>query len=197
MGKRYDREYFDEWYRRRGFGSRADLDRKVRYAVSSAEYVLDRPVRSVLDVGCGEGAWQPALRAVRPAASYVGVDPSPYAIRRFGRRRHLVPGSLGELDDLRLGGPFDLVVCVDVVPYAPAVDVRAGLRSIASLLAGVALIELFTSADSFVGDRVEYRRRSPATYERWFGDAGLHRIGPNTFVSTELSASLPYFERGR
>lgn len=36
------------------------------------------------------------LRRYRPRARYLGVDGSPYAVERFGRRRHIV---LGEVRD--------------------------------------------------------------------------------------------------
>lgn len=58
MDKTYDRAYFDRWYRRGGIGGAARLARKVALAVVTAEYHLERPIRSVLDIGCGEGAWR-------------------------------------------------------------------------------------------------------------------------------------------
>ena len=196
MAKQYDRAYFDKWYRRQGFGSPADLDRKVRYAVSSTEYLLQRPVRSVLDVGCGEGAWQPALKRLRPRAAYTGVDPSPYAVERYGPRRHLLLGGIGDLESVPIADDFDLIVCADVIPYAAAPEVQRGLASMVSRLRGAAFIELFTSADDFDGDLDGYRRRSPATYRRWFAAAGLERIGPNLFAGSELLDDLSTFERG-
>ncbi len=193
--ERFDRAYFDHWYRNKGFGSPVRLERKLRYAVGVAEYLLDRPVRSVLDVGCGEGAWGVALRRLRPRARYVGVDPSEYAVERFGHRRGIRLGGLGELERLELGGPFDLVVCVDVIAYVGAADVRRGLATIASLLSGVALIEVFTSTDRFEGDLEGYHRRHPDTYRRWFTLAGLHHIGPNLWCGSALWPSLAHFER--
>lgn len=195
--KQYDRAYFDRWYRREGFGSRARLERKVRYAVAAAEYLLERPVRSVLDVGCGEGAWQPVLRRVRPAASYRGVDPSEYAIERYGTRRNLTLGGVADLDALDLEGPYDLVVCIDVLPYVPDTDAQHGIASIARLAGGVALVELFTSVDDFEGDRTGYHRRTPSRYEQWFRRAGLVRIGPNLFAPSSFTRTLAYFERPR
>jgi SAM-dependent methyltransferase len=194
MGKQYDQAYFDRWYRREGFGSRADLDRKVSYALASTEYLLQRPVRSVLDVGCGEGAWQVALRRQRPRARYTGVDPSSYAVGRYGARRNLLLGGIGDLETVLGRVQFDLVVCADVIPYAPATDVQRGLASIASRLRGAALIELFTSSDDFDGDLTDYSRRSPATYRRWFAAAGLARIGPNLFAGPQLLAELSSLE---
>ena len=196
MAKQYDRTYFDRWYRREGFGSRATLDRKVRYGLANAEYLLQRPVRSVLDVGCGEGSWQVALAHLRPSARYIGIDPSSYAVERYGSRRNLRRGGMGNLGELGLRGAFDLIVCVDVIPYVPNTDAKRGLRSMVDLLGGVALIELFTSADDFEGDVDAYRRRSPSTYRAWFREAGLERIGPNLFAGAGLLDQLTTFERG-
>lgn len=194
-GERFDRAYFDHWYRDKGFGSPARLRRKVAYALSAAEYLLERPVRSVLDVGAGEGAWCGEVRRRRPGARYVGVEPSGYAVERFGRRRNLRRGSLGELDALDLGGPFDLVVCSDVIAYVPAAELRRGLASIARLLGGVAFVEAFTASDRFEGDLEGYRRRSAATYERWFAEAGLSRIGPHLYAGERLLPLLAALER--
>ena len=58
--KRYDRAYFDKWYRSRGrITTGAEVRRKVTLAVSEAEYFLRRSLHSVLDVACGEAAWFP------------------------------------------------------------------------------------------------------------------------------------------
>jgi SAM-dependent methyltransferase len=195
---RYDRAYFDHWYRHEGFGDARRLSAKVDYAIGAAEYLLERPVRSVLDVGCGEGAWRVAVASRRPGARYVGVDPSEYAVARYGRARDLVLGRLGALDglDLDAHGRFDLVVCVDVIAYVDAAELRRGLATIARLLAGVALIEVFTAADEFEGDRDHYHARPPATYDRWFAAAGLERIGPHLYAGEGLLGSLAAFERG-
>ena len=66
MAKRYDRAYFDQWYRQRGIGGARRLARKVALAVATAEYHLERPIRTVLDIGCGEGGWFTERRKRRP-----------------------------------------------------------------------------------------------------------------------------------
>ena len=65
--KTYDRAYFDRWYRdpRERVTTRAALERKVRMVISITEYILGRPIRTVLDVGCGEAPWYPVLRRIR------------------------------------------------------------------------------------------------------------------------------------
>lgn len=194
----YDRSYYDHWYRSRGFGSPSRLERKVNYALGAAEYLLERPVRSVLDVGCGEGPWSVELSRQRPNATYIGVDPSEYAVKRYGKKRNLRLGGLGDLGalDLASGGPYDLIVCVDVIAYVGATELRRGLSVMGRLLGGVALIEVFTSVDDFEGDRHGYRARAPHVYDRWFRDAGLERIGPHLYAGDHLGPQLTAFEHG-
>lgn len=196
LSEAYDRAYFDHWYRREGFGSPARLRRKVNYALGAAEYLLERPVRSVLDVGCGEGPWSVELARQRPKARYLGIDPSAYAIERYGTKRNLRLGGMGDLLTMNLHeeGPFDLVVSVDVIAYVRAPELRSGLRVMASVLAGVALIEVFCAADDFEGDRDGYLARSPRTYDRWFAEAGLRRIGPHLYVRETALPQLSTFE---
>jgi alkylated DNA nucleotide flippase Atl1/SAM-dependent methyltransferase len=194
---RFDQAYFDRWYRDEGFGDRARLDRKVDHAIGTAEYLLERPIRSVLDLGCGEGAWQPAVKRRRPDATYVGVDPSRYAIERYGKRRNLHQARFGDfrraLDPAF--GRYDLIVCIDVLGYVPDREVQLGLASVAALLDGVALIEVYTTDDDIVGDVDEFRRRRPSTYERWFATAGLQRVGPHLYVSERFAPTLATFEQ--
>lgn len=194
-GAPWDAAYFERWYRDEGFGSPARLERRVRYALGAAEFILDRPVSSVLDVGCGEGPWQPAVRRLRPGATYLGIDPSEYAVARYGARRSLRVGTLGSLGEMGLDGPYDLIVCVDVLGYPADAEVRRGLRSIGALLGGVAFLEAFTTDDHIEGDTDGYRLRRPSTYARWFAEAGLHRVGPHLYVGERALGPLAALER--
>ncbi|OGF14596.1 MAG: methyltransferase [Candidatus Eisenbacteria bacterium RBG_16_71_46] len=195
--KQYDRAYFDRWYHspRRRVRQRELLARKVRLAVAATEYLLDRPLRTVLDVGCGEGAWQPRLERLRPGVRYLGIDSSEYAVARFGRRRNLRLGSVGELGRLGLRGPFDLVVCSDVLHYVPTPELRRGLKAMARLLGGMAFIEVFTREDETVGDSHGEQRRGAAAYRRLFREAGLTRLGLFCFVGRALADTTMSFER--
>jgi len=102
--KSYDRAYFDRWYRDPDdrVATKESLRRKVWMAVSIAEFLLGRPVRTVVDIGCGEATWFPILRALRKEVRYIGIESSTYAIERYGRTRNIRRGSLATLTTLAL-----------------------------------------------------------------------------------------------
>ena len=153
MTKKYDRHYFDRWYRGRNrIHSRSEVRRKIAMAVATAEYFLRRPIENVLDIGAGEGVWLSHLRAIRRGVSYTGVEPSEYAVERFGAERHLRQGTFGELAKLRLRGPFDLVVCSDVLHYLPAAAQEELIARVAAALEPGGLL-LVRDADAAGGWR--------------------------------------------
>ncbi|MFZ5624680.1 MAG: class I SAM-dependent DNA methyltransferase [Gemmatimonadota bacterium] len=190
--KRYDRAYFDRFYRtpRHRVRTAGELRRRVALVIGVTEYVLQRPLRSVLDVGCGEGAWLTELRRIRPGVRYLGIDPSEYAVRRFGTRRNLRLGTLATLDDHAPRRRFDLVICADVLHYLPPEDLALGLRQLADRVGGVAYLPVFTSADDIEGDCAGWRRRPPAFYRRYIGDAGLVPVGLGCHVRASVAVDL-------
>lgn len=195
--KEYDREYFDRWYRdpRRRVAAAADLARTVRLAVAAAEHLICRPLRMVLDVGCGEARWRAPLRRIRPSARYLGIDSSPYVVQRWGRSRNIRLGSVGTLEHAGIDEPADLVVCADVLHYVPTRELRRGLGSLASLTRGVAYLPTFTPADSIIGDRHGFQRRSAAAYRRLFREAGLMACGLHFYVPADSAGELAALER--
>jgi SAM-dependent methyltransferase len=197
MPKRYDRAYFDRWYRnpRSRVKTPAEVARKVNMVVGIAEYLLDRPVRSVLDVGAGEGGWLAPLRRLRPSLRYVGVDPSEYAVRRYGRRRELRLGDVEHLDELALDGPFDVVVCCDVLNYLPSDGLERGLRQMRALLGGVGYFELFTADDDMTGDVGGWHQRPRSFYRRLFRRLRLEACGLQCYVGPELAPRVGSLER--
>lgn len=193
----YDRRYFDKWYRhpRHRVKSRRDMTRQLSFILAATEYLLDRPVRSVLDVGCGEGNWSTVLRSLRPRAAYTGVDGSAYAIQRFGRRRNLRLGTLGTLGSLDLDGPFDLVLCLGVLNYVAPDELRAGLRQLRPLAGGVAYLEVFTSADDASGDFTRRAARSPRWWRDLFRRAGFASVGLHCYLPREHAWHAAALER--
>ncbi|GAB1595344.1 class I SAM-dependent DNA methyltransferase [Lysobacter claricitrinus] len=192
MAKHYDRDYFERWYRdpalkRAAIGGAARLSRKVALAVSTAEYWLERPLRSVLDIGCGEGAWQPAVKKLRPKASYIGFDSSAYAIERFGRRRNLHLASFADFASLRPCAPADLLVCSDVMHYLEPRELDAGLPGLAELCSGVAFLETFTREDEIEGDTAGFRRRPARFYRTRLQAAGFVPLGSHLWLSPALA----------
>ena len=197
-GKQYDQSYFDRWYRRSnvGVGHREFVERKVRLALGAAEYVLGRKATSVLDVGCGEAPWRAILKRMRPKLQYTGVDASEYVVARYGQKRNIRLGGLGELGFVGLKGPYDLVVCSDVLHYVRSPEVRIGLGQIGQLTEGVAFLEAFTSVDDIVGDHDSFQNRTPAVYAKFFDEAGLVPVGLHLYVTRSTSETLVALERG-
>ena len=170
--------------------------RKVRLAVSAAEFMLGREIRSVLDIGAGEGAWQPILARMRPGIRYVGVEPSEYAVARYGRKRGLRVGRFDGLDEARVGKGFDLIVCADVMNYLSRRELNDGLMQIAARLRGLAYLEIYTSHDELVGDLRNIDLRAPSYYRRALHGAGLLRCGMHCYVGETLAAKLVAMEGG-
>ncbi|HRO63561.1 class I SAM-dependent methyltransferase [Thermomonas sp.] len=183
MTKTYDRAYFDQWYRHGGIGGAARLARKVLLAVATAEYHLERPLRTVLDIGCGEGAWRAPLLKLRPHVQYLGFDASAYAIARYGRRRNLHYARFGDFAQLRPCPPADLLICSDVLHYLPTPELDRGLPALAELCGGVAFIEAFTRGDGAIGDEDEFKQRSAAFYRKRLRALGLRPLGSHCWLS--------------
>jgi SAM-dependent methyltransferase len=195
--KRYDRAYFDRWYRdpKSRVVTPADTGRRARMVVGVAEYFLGRPVRSVLDIGCGEGAWYLALRRLRPAAFYLGIDPSPYVVERFGKRRNLRLGGFDDVGRHAGGRTFDVIICSDVMQFVAPAALRRGLGEIAEALGGVAFLEAHTTADAMAGDMRGWYRRTPGYYRRAFASAGLAACGPHCYFGESLEDRVNALER--
>lgn len=195
---RYDRNYFDKWYRDpvHRVSTASSTRRKAAMVLAVAEYYLERPVRTVLDVGCGEGQWQPALKSLRPGIRYLGIDPSEYAVRRFGRRRNLRLGGFADLPGCGLAPVYDVIVCSDLLYYVPSSELRAGLKEVIDRLEGVAFLEAYASDAAIKGDFRTIEPRSDAAYRRLFRSLGLISCGPHCYAGPMLAGQVTKLERG-
>lgn len=194
MTKHYDRAYFDRWYRREGMGDAKRLARKVALAVAMAEYHLERPIRSVLDIGCGEGAWRAPLLKLRPRLDYLGFDASEYAVRRYSGSRNIHYARFGDFEYLRPCPPADLLVCSDVLHYLDTRELNRGLPGLADLCGGVAFIEMFAKEDAAIGDEDEFHARPASFYRRKLADAGFVQIGSHGWLSPALAGHATALE---
>lgn len=195
--KAYDQAYYERWYHdpRRRVITPAAVARKARLVTGIAESLLERPVRTVLDVGCGEGAWRGHLRRLRPRVRYTGVESSAYAVERFGRARDIRRGTFGTLAAVPLEGPYDLIVVCDVLHYVPSEELAPGLAAIAQVLGGVVYLEAYTTADTIEGDRRAWHHRSPEQYRAAFAAAGLTAVGMHCYVGAALVTHTTALER--
>jgi SAM-dependent methyltransferase len=194
--KTYDREYYRRWYRDPDtrIATREGVARKVRLAVAAAEFMLARPITSVLDIGCGEGAWRAPLLKLRPKARYLGLETSDYILEHYGESRNIRRGTFGKLSTLRLKNAFDLIVCADVVQYVPDDDLRRGLREIRRLAGGVVYIETFAAEDSMEGDRDGWIDRPARAISRFFQGAGLTHCGFYCWIDENKIRNANRFE---
>lgn len=189
----YTSAYFDRWYRSENrVHSPADRMRTVRMVVGVADYMLGRPIRSVLDIGAGEGQWRGALRRIRGAIRYAGVDPSEYAVGRYGRRRNIRLGTLGSLPPEVTGRSYDLIVCSGVLNYLPTAELRAGLAEVSQLATGVAFLELFTDRDDVQGDT--RGRRRGTLYRSLLRDLGFRQCGPHAYIGPRFEGEVVEME---
>jgi len=196
--KTYDASYYDRWYHdpRTRVTARTLVRRKAALAVAATEQLLEHPVRNVLDIGCGEAPWRGALLGLRPRLRYTGVDPSAWAAKRWGESRGVLHGGLSDLERLPLAGPFDLVVCSDVLHYVPDAEVRRGVAAMAALARGLLWLEAFTSEDDFEGDVEGFRPRPARWYRAAFRRAGLVSLGLWLHASPAIAPRVAALERG-
>lgn len=187
--KSYDEAYFRKWYRdpRTRVHTPQAVRRKVRMVVGIAEYFLGRKLRSVLDVGAGEGAWRREIRRIRPDVRYLGIDPSDWVVARHGRRRNIRLGSFEQLPTLQLGRAHDLIVCADVLQYVPDAALKRGVRHLASILTGMAYLEAYTTGDDMEGDLEGWHPRTKAQYRAVFARAGLVGCGLHCYLTRETA----------
>src|SRR5476651_886594 len=196
MSKEYDRAYFEKWYRdpQHRVTSPAALARKVRMVVGIAEYFLRRELRNVLDIGCGEAPWSIHLRNLRRNASYIGLDRSDYAVERYGRSRNVQKAGFDEAGRYASSGPFDLVVCSDVLHYVGDDDLERGLHSLHAMIAGVAFLEVLVDEDHPTGDLSGWHRRPAQWYAKRFRKAGLVACGMQCYLPRHLAESAAELE---
>lgn len=138
---RFDAGFFRRFYLKPGTRVR-EASGQIRLARFVFAYMgyLGLPVRRVLDLGCGLGAWQRDVARSHPEARYQGVEASDYLCAKFGWKR-------GTVADYRDRGRFDLVICQSVLQYLSDGEVRRGVENMARLCRGALYLETVTRLD--------------------------------------------------
>ncbi|MFY3385108.1 methyltransferase domain-containing protein [Paracidovorax sp. MALMAid1276] len=132
----YQRFYFDK---KTSVVDPQHMERLGTFVCSYLKY-LRVPVHRVLDVGCGIGLWKDIVAQHFPAASYQGVEFSPYLCEKFGWQQ-------GSVVDHVADEPFDFVICQGVLPYLSPPDLKSALHNLGRLSKGALYVEAVSRED--------------------------------------------------
>ena len=194
MTKRFK---FDESYYRRHYTDPCTRVASPMELKVLADFVctylkhLKQPVRRVLDIGCGLGAWRKLLQRHYPRAGYTGVEISDYLCQRYGWQR-------GSVVDFRSATPFDLVICQGVLQYLSPLQATKAIENLATLCRGAMYLEVLTKEDwdyNCDRDRTDgnvflrngdwYRRRLARSFVNAGGGLFIHRQSTVTLYELE------------
>ena len=134
------KEFYEAWYRHRS--DEKNIDQKCRWH-AIRQFLRKRGLANarILDIGCGSGWLSCALSAYGPVTA---IDLSEEAIAQARRKYPHVRFQAGNFFDAELSGPFDLIVCSEVIEHLSHEDQRRFLQLIADQLAPEGQIILTT-----------------------------------------------------
>jgi 2-polyprenyl-3-methyl-5-hydroxy-6-metoxy-1,4-benzoquinol methylase len=189
--------YFERFetpkYRRRSRVRRALIRRFVRQL---HELVLEAgPITSVLEIGVGEGFLSGYLSEKLPTVRFCGLDASADDLARLQRLFPRIEARVGTAYDLSgLQGPFDLVLCAEVLEHLDEPD-RA-LAAIASLRPHRALLTVphepfFRLSNLASGANVSRWGNDPEHVQQ-FGPRSFRQLLSTRFDVLRLGTSYPW-----
>lgn len=132
---RFEREYYENEAFWDCASTREEDSRRVREIAG----LIPESVRSVLDVGCGNGLLvHQLMEGERRFERLIALDRSQTALRHV--RCHKALASIDELPFAT--GRFDLVTCLEVLEHLPCPLYEAGLRELCRVAARYVLISV-------------------------------------------------------
>lgn len=177
-------KWHDFWNRQTAPLHRADTDEHYRRFGSELRILFgERPIESVLEIGCGNGAMYPYLGFDR--AQYTGVDYSQSMLDDFRRKHpdaHLVCGDGSSYRDDR---QYQLIFSNGVVQYFTDQMLRKHIESAVSML---------TPDGSLIMASVPCREMAIEAY-RGGPMFGLHRERPRGWWNARLRWMLRHWEK--
>lgn len=186
---RFDAAYFERFY-----GSTASRDAVSRQAGLSANLcasafgLLDLPLCSIADVGCGPGPIKAAFAAIDPTIDYAGFDASEFACAQFG-------WTLFDLRQDRLPEIYDLVICESVLQYLDANSLVAALTMMMRATRAGLFLRVPTASDFariICADRTDMQvERHPAALIQGTLAPEFWHFGGGLFVRRDAPA-FPY-----
>jgi len=104
------------WSARQYIAFEDERTRPVRDLVSA---LPERDALSIIDLGCGPGNSTEVLAARFPGAAITGIDSSPDMIAAARARLPQVPFTVGEIEEWKDAGPFDVILANAVLHWVP------------------------------------------------------------------------------
>jgi SAM-dependent methyltransferase len=191
-----DDGYFDRFQTRK-YRSRNRLQRLLirRFAGRIHElFARAQPVRSVLEVGVGEGFLSGFLSERYPEVAFTGVDLDPTDLDNLRRKFPRIDARQGSAYELAGLGRFELVLCAEVLEHLE----RPGdaLAQIAAVEPRYALFsvphEPWFMASNFLRGKNVSRWGDDVDHLNHWGPEGLRRLLAPRFELVAMERSFPW-----
>jgi SAM-dependent methyltransferase len=185
----FDAAYYQHFYADPKIVASGLADKRKRAAfVASSLNLLNVPVRSVCDIGCGLGQWRTALKKHYPVLAYTGVEVSDYLCRTYG----WVQASAHQYKPRR---KVDLVIAQSSLHYLDKAECARAIATIASYCRFALYLEVATMDDFASGvldlartDQNIYRHKA-SWYRRQLAPYFV-AIGNGLFLHKEAAIPL-------
>jgi 2-polyprenyl-3-methyl-5-hydroxy-6-metoxy-1,4-benzoquinol methylase len=92
--------------------------------IATTERLIPSEVKSLVDVGCGNGVFANYLLQVRPEINIMAVDRSESALKYVSTNK-----TIGDIADLPLeSNSYDCVTCLQVLEHIPVFNCKCSLQ---------------------------------------------------------------------